>query len=325
MRRHELPGSDCNRADDDLTSLFDSFGLNQRVNTPTRGDNLLNVLATEDRVAVSGVAVDDVRLMSDHRMVYAKLRSRSPPCKSTSYTYRNIRRIDTSAFEDALQRSALFTAPASSTDAFANEMADIVSAQLEKVAPLHTARRRQPKSITSWLSPTAISAKRERYPLETLWKRSGAESDRITYRHPCRTANKIINQARRDHNSQHINSCTYSASRWAAVRELLHSSDNRRFTSDEENLKLCDSFSNFFSTSTRRSFQWHTSFYTNLRHTCRGKQTFSPNHPQWTTYQCPFSNPAIRCSRTSSHPWSTSPSAKDVFHPALKLLKSPLY
>ena len=45
-------GSDCNRADDDLTSLFDSFGLNQHVNTPTRGDNLLDVLATDERVAV---------------------------------------------------------------------------------------------------------------------------------------------------------------------------------------------------------------------------------------------------------------------------------
>ena len=29
------PRSDCNRADDDLTSLFDSIALNQHVNTPT--------------------------------------------------------------------------------------------------------------------------------------------------------------------------------------------------------------------------------------------------------------------------------------------------
>ena len=165
------PGSDCNRADVDLTSLFDSFGLNQHVNTPTRGDNLLDVLATEDRVAVFGVLANDVGLISDHRMIYAKLRSRSPPCKSTSYTYRNIRRIDTVAFEDALQRSALFTAPASSTDAFANQTADIVSAELEKVAPLHTSRRRQPKSITRWLSPTAISPERE----GVEWKLFGSE------------------------------------------------------------------------------------------------------------------------------------------------------
>ena len=152
------PGSDCNRAD--VTILFDSFGLNQHVNTLTRGDNRLDVLAAEDRVAVSGVAVDDMGLISDHRMVYAKLRSPSPPCKPTSYTYRNIRRIDTAAFEDALLRSALFTAPASFTDAFANQMVDIVSAEREKVAPLHTAIRRLPKSITRWLSPTASSAKR---------------------------------------------------------------------------------------------------------------------------------------------------------------------
>ena len=145
-----------------------------------------------------------------------------------------------------MQRSALFAAPASSIHAFANQMADIVSALPEKVAPLHIARRRQPKSIIRWLSPTAISAKRERRRLANLWKRCGAESDRIACRHQCRTTKKIINQARRDHNSQHINSCTDSKSRWTDVRELLHSSDNRRFTSDEENLKLCDSFSNFF-------------------------------------------------------------------------------
>ena len=120
------------------------FGLNQRVNTPTRGDNLLDVLATEDRVAVSGVAVDNVGLISDHRMIYAKLRSRSPPCKPTSYTYRNIRHINTAAFDDALQQSALFTAPAASTDAFANQMADIIPPDVDSLRASHDGSHRLP-------------------------------------------------------------------------------------------------------------------------------------------------------------------------------------
>ena len=65
--------TDAGNIDDDLQSAFDSFGLTRHVNTPTRGDNLLHIIVTEDPLAVSGLSVDDAGLVSDHRLVLAKL------------------------------------------------------------------------------------------------------------------------------------------------------------------------------------------------------------------------------------------------------------
>ena len=66
-------GTNADNIDDDLQSVFDSFGLTQHVNTSTRGDNLLDIIVTEDPLAVSGLSVDDAGLVRDHRLVIAKL------------------------------------------------------------------------------------------------------------------------------------------------------------------------------------------------------------------------------------------------------------
>ena len=70
------PGSDEHSTDVNLSDLFDSFGLKQHVTAPTREGNLLDVLATEDHAAVMDVSVEDVGLVSDHRLVVAKLQGR---------------------------------------------------------------------------------------------------------------------------------------------------------------------------------------------------------------------------------------------------------
>ena len=82
--------------------------------------------------------------------------------------------------------------------------------------------------------------------LKKVWKRSGKESDRLAYRAECRRANKLINVSRRDYNSRRINACSDSKSCWAAVRELLHSAGIPPTSTEEENIKLCNSFSNYF-------------------------------------------------------------------------------
>ena len=142
----------------------------------------------------------------------AKLRVRPAPHQPTKYTYRKIKQIDTVAFEDILRRSALFTAPATSTDGYADQLADIVSAEFNKVSPLHTATQRLPKRISRWLSTTAISSKCERRRLE-VWKRIRKESDSLAYRVECRMANKLINESRHDYISRRVNACSDSKSR----------------------------------------------------------------------------------------------------------------
>ena len=52
------------------------------------------------------------------------------------------------AFEDSLRRSALFSHPAISADAFADQLADVVIMEFDKLAPVRTCKQRRPKSIT---------------------------------------------------------------------------------------------------------------------------------------------------------------------------------
>ncbi len=101
-------------------------------------------------------------------------------------------------FERTLHESPLFTAPALTVDEYADQIETTVVEALNKFAPLRQRRRRPAKPNSRWLSQDAMDAKRQRRRLERVWKRSGAESDRLAYRKSCRRANKVINMSRRD-------------------------------------------------------------------------------------------------------------------------------
>ena len=81
-------------------------------------------------------------------------------------SFRKVKNIDIPTFEQALRRSTLFTNPASTADSFADQLADVVSAELDLVASLKTCLRRQSKPSTKWLSKEAADAKREHRRLE---------------------------------------------------------------------------------------------------------------------------------------------------------------
>ena len=99
-----------------MADLIDSFGLTQHVRQPTRDENLLDVLATEEPTAISDHSIDDAGIISDHRLLTAKLRMRRVT-RPTSHSFRNIKNIIPTNFEAALYHSELFTAPTTSVDA----------------------------------------------------------------------------------------------------------------------------------------------------------------------------------------------------------------
>ena len=65
------PGVNGTCVDDSLASLLDSLGLDQLVTSPTRDDNLLDILATDTVESLSDVEVDDAGCISDHWLVHA--------------------------------------------------------------------------------------------------------------------------------------------------------------------------------------------------------------------------------------------------------------
>jgi len=76
------------------------------------------------------------------------------------------------------------------------------------------------------LSEDATCAKQKRWPLEWAWKKTGVESDRLTYQWQCKAANKMINETLRKHYVDRIADVnTGSKNRWCAINELLYNND----------------------------------------------------------------------------------------------------
>ena len=205
------------------------------------------MLATDARDAVSGVHVDDAGYISDHRLVLAKVKFSRPVCRAIKSTYRNIQKINLSAFESALFQSTSFSSPAGTADEFAEQVAEVVASELDKVTPVKKCKRRPPNSITKWLSTEPIVAKRERRRFEKRWKTSGKKHDRVLYRRCCRSTNELILDSRRDSFQNRLQKCRSSGEQWKVVKELLHSSDGDKSRCESENLSLCSTFSSFYN------------------------------------------------------------------------------
>ena len=106
------PGVDGTRVDNSLASLLDSLGLDQLFTSPTRVDNLLDILATDTAESLSDVEIDDAGCFSDHWLVHANLAFSIPTTHVITSTFRNIKKIVPASFETVLRHSVLFTSPA---------------------------------------------------------------------------------------------------------------------------------------------------------------------------------------------------------------------
>ena len=217
------PETNGSHVDDDLASLLDTFCLCQHVCEPTRGANLLDILASEDVSSVSSLVIDDAGLISDHRLIIASVRLCLPARCATPYTFHGIKNVNHQQFEQALYSSELFTAPTSTVGAFTEQLVFVVTTKLDLVAPVQTRKKHRHKASSKWLSLEAIRAKHLRRRRERRWKTSGLDTDRTTYRAACRMANKAINESQRSQHSQRISECVDSKQRWATIKNILHS------------------------------------------------------------------------------------------------------
>jgi len=239
------PGDDDQSVNSSLIDVLVSSGLQQHVHQPTRGANLLDIVATSDPGVVRGIEVIDCCVTSDHRLVVAKIQSRRPSPPTIQFTFRDLKRLNYSEFEASLRRSSLFTDPAKTADAFTAQLRTIVSEQLDLFAPLKTVRKRAQKPSAKWLSADAVAAKRLQRRLERAWHSSHSETDRAAYRAACRRANALINSSRSEFMRHELETCADSRQRWTAVKRLLHSDDNKQIPISVD-VGLCEKFSDYF-------------------------------------------------------------------------------
>ena len=134
-------------------------------------------LPTDDSTAVFDLKVDDCGLISDHRLVVFEMKFRTHRGQPIKYFYRNLKNLDVDALADAVRRSSLFTSSEPTVNSYTDHLVDVVSCELDQLAPLRTVTRRQSMPATKWLSDEAVKAKRVRRRYENIWKSSNAESD----------------------------------------------------------------------------------------------------------------------------------------------------
>jgi len=193
-----------------MTALSE-FGLVRHVTKPTRGSRLLDIIIADVHVPIRNVHIAHSAGISDHCLITATvpIHLRSPTTVHTT-TRRNLTDFDSAKFESIFRSSALFTAPSTDVDGFADQLIDHVVFALDAVCPLTSRRRRLSNRRRQPLSQDAIRAKRERRRLECGWLLSGSEEDRMAHRRCCRQTIRLITDSRRSHISNQLNDCTDS-------------------------------------------------------------------------------------------------------------------
>lgn len=213
----------------DLNNQLLDYNLQQLVNTPTRGDNILDIFAVSaDKKAEVCISLDDANLISDHKLVIAQFKfTGKAPYTQVEYDFRSMKNVDFINLQQTLYDSELFSNPASDVDSYANQINQIVCRELDKVAPLKHVKKTVHKSNKLvYLGQEAVEGKRRRRKLEKRWKKTRSESDRSLYRKCCHQVNKLINSSRSNYYRETINSLPRnSRKRWNAVNNLLHNND----------------------------------------------------------------------------------------------------
>jgi len=239
-------GSTSDTINPALVEVLD-MDMKQHIQSPTRGDNILDLLAADSSLSVADVRMDNTGLVSDHRLVITTVSARRRTLHAVPKSFQSIRNIDTAEFERPLRSSPLFTSPDPTINGYTDQMERIVVAELDHVAPLQHCRRWLSKPITRWLSQDAVNAKRDGGCLERRWRRTKSDADSTAYRQACRRANKLINTSRRDFYRGQLESAVDSRDRWKLTQRLLHSSDLPIDRTELENVKFCASFSDYFA------------------------------------------------------------------------------
>jgi len=197
-----VPGLRPGQLDPRATDVFTQHGLLQHVSVPTHdGGNILDLILTRDDDVgsrlVTQLSVTSV-CFSDHNLVTCQLGVPPTPPVMTTYSYRQLRRIDSEAFCRDILCSRLYDCTTSDADEYAELFDEEVRRVLDVHAPLQTRRRRRGQHDIRDLSDDAKQAKKTRRRLERRYRRTGREADRRAYRSACQAARDSIQRSRAD-------------------------------------------------------------------------------------------------------------------------------
>ena len=122
--------------DDKLLDLLTSLDFVQHVTKPTRGNQILDIVASSSHCSpILSVSVQSSHEISDHLLVKARLDLGTNAGSVTTRSWRPLKCVDFSVLDERLLNSTLVTDPPKDADEYANLIASVVSKELDLVAP----------------------------------------------------------------------------------------------------------------------------------------------------------------------------------------------
>lgn len=243
------PGDSYSSISTHLSHTLDSFNFTHQVTSPTRNNNILDIIASNSPTLILSTSVVSSHHISDHSLVTTVMNIKKPPPPIITRTWRSLNRINYSLLDNALLKSELVTNPAVTVDDYVSSINLIVNQELDKLSPVLSRRSVQrDRPCDMFLSAEAKEAKRHRRRLERVWRRTGSEGARLEYRDACRTTNKLINDSRANFLASCIkNISNNSKNKWNQFKNLLHANNVNSFTGLGENSSIfCNRLNNFF-------------------------------------------------------------------------------
>ena len=246
-----------NSIDHRLSSILSDRSYIQHISEPTRGNNLLDLLISFSTSSPSTNVsnsqsqpsfIQAVQLhsmpFSDHAMITFVLQFPRPTAKTKTFTYRNLRNVDTSYFQQLIRNSRIFTNPPSEVDEYASQLDSDISAALDIVAPSITKTKRvSARPTPKWMTGDILSSRRTTRQLERRYRRTGSELDFAAWKKAGRANVKAVNSARTRYLKESVEKASSNPSRrWNSLRNLLHSNSTNSLPNIFSAQSFCDYF-----------------------------------------------------------------------------------
>jgi hypothetical protein len=224
------PGITSTSIDVRLNEFLTDTGYQQHVTEPTRKgngiDNLLDlVICRPDVIAIRDIAVTNVAF-SDHRLISFSVDLPKPPVLVTTYSYRNLRSINSYEFTDLLKKSPIVTNPPVSVDDYVTQLDSDILRVLDQIAPMQSKTKRvSPRTTPAWMNPEVRDAKCTARRLERRYHTTKADCEYVNWRRVGQAAVRQMNSAWVNYYQEQIQSAgSDSKGLWNTVKKVLHSS-----------------------------------------------------------------------------------------------------
>jgi hypothetical protein len=206
----------------EFLETLSSFDLHQHVDFPTHIlGHTLDLIITSTALKLKSVIPSD--RFSDHFSVIAEVDAEVfTRTERKTVVFRNIRSIDTDAFQDDIRRSELIANPARNAADFAKQYHDTLAVILDRHAPLKQ-KKVSPKPVNPWMTPEILGAKRHRRYLERIWRKNPTALNRSRFTRQTHLCNRIMSKAKSAYFSDLIrDNSTDQRTLWGVFDKILH-------------------------------------------------------------------------------------------------------